>query len=38
MRLTASGGLAVGATVILYDGSPFAPNKDSLIQFVASQK
>lgn len=33
-----SGGLSIGATVVLYDGSPFVPEKDSMIKFVGSQK
>lgn len=37
-RLTISGGLSVGATVVLYDGSPFAPRKEALFEFIASQK
>jgi acetoacetyl-CoA synthetase len=36
--LMVSGGLSVGATVVLYDGSPFAPRKEALFEFLSSQK
>ncbi len=32
------GGLSLGATLYLYDGSPTYPSKDSLIQFCSNEK
>lgn len=33
-----SGSLAIGATQLVYDGSPFYPQKDMLVKFVAEHK
>jgi hypothetical protein len=33
-----SGSLAIGATQLVYDGSPFYPQKDILVKFVAEHK
>jgi hypothetical protein len=33
-----SGSLAIGATQLVYDGSPFYPQKDILVKFVAKHK